>query len=134
MAEILKEELQRMKIASKMADFLLGSAHCPERLFALTFSLQVGGASEGRLCPSWILVSPPRDPMEPGPLRGGRLCSTEAGAGVGVVVVGMGGGCRGVVGEGDKFVPLAWREGVPLQHHVTTFTSASVYRFIINED
>lgn len=63
MAEILKEELQRMKIASKMADFLLGSAHCPERLFApLTFSLQVGGASERRLCPSWICVSPPSPP------------------------------------------------------------------------
>lgn len=58
MAEILKEELQRMKIASKMADFLLGSAHCPERLFApLTFSRQVGGASECRPCPS--CVSPP---------------------------------------------------------------------------
>lgn len=69
--------------------------------------------------------------MEPGPLRGGRLCSTEAG---GAVVVVVGGGCRGVVGEGDKFVSLASRDGVPLQHHVTTFTSASVYRFIINED
>lgn len=80
MAEILKEELQRMKIASKMADFLLGSAHCPERLFApLTFSLQVGGASECRLCPSWICESPPCNPMEPGPLRGGRPCPTEEG-------------------------------------------------------
>lgn len=43
------------------------------------------------------------------------------------------GGCQGVVGEGDKFVSLASWDGVPLQHHVTTFTSASVYRFIINE-
>lgn len=66
----------------------------------------------------------PRDPMERGPLRGGGLCSTE---------VGGGGGCQGVVGEGDKFVSLASWDGVPLQHHVTTFTSASVYRFIINE-
>lgn len=95
MAEILKEELQRMKIASKMADFLLGSAHCPQRLFApLTFSLQVGGASECRLCPSWICVSPPRDPMEPGPLRGGRLRSTEAG------VLGGWGGVGGLSGSG----------------------------------
>lgn len=84
MAEILKVELQRMKIASKMADFLLVSSHCPERLLdPLTFSLQVGGASECRLCLSWICVNPPRDAMEPGPLRGGRLCSTEAGVVVG---------------------------------------------------
>lgn len=73
---------------------------------------------------SFLCEPPPRDLMEPGPLRGGRLRSTEAGVG----------GLSGSGWEGDKFVSLACREGVPLQHHVTTFTSASVYRFIINED
>lgn len=37
-----------------------------------------------------------------------------------------------MVGDRDKFVSAS-SDGVPLQHHVTTFTSVSVYRFIINE-
>lgn len=87
-----------METGSEMADFLSGSACCPERLF----DLQAGGASERRLCRLCVCVTPPTPtgphvPMEPGPLRGGGLCCAGWG-GVGV------GGCQGVVGDGDKFV------------------------------